>query len=157
MKRSPVRTSAVKKSSLSSRSSITYRKAPLLDGLPVCPSDEPAKIPHMSRTERFRRLFDMGCIACRIHNTWMYCAPQMHHLVDFGYRDLSGGDRATIPLCPWHHAGQPSNGASEKVMEQLFGPSMKLNSKAFRDRFGTQRELLAIVDNKIGAPPYEPA
>lgn len=107
----------------------------------------------MTKDERYRRLFDYGCVACRIHNRYMYTAPQMHHIVNQSYREHQGGDRATLPLCPWHHEGYPAENASVEMMEQLFGPSLALNAKEFRRVFGSQRTLLAIVDKEIGAPP----
>ena len=49
---------------------------------------------------RFRKLQDIGCIACRYdgHNG---VPADIHHLLN-GYRI---GHSATIPLCPWHHSG----------------------------------------------------
>jgi hypothetical protein len=104
----------------------------------------------MQREERFRRLQKLGCICCLIEGLG-YVPPDIHHLVDNGYRELSGGDTATIPLDPWHHRGQPPSGMS--VEDALFhaGPSLALHKKRFLSTYGNERELLAEVDRRIGA------
>ena len=91
------------------------------------------------------RLHEMGCICCG------RMGVHVHHIVDKGYRRLSGGHQATIPLCPYHHVGYPypalvSVECSKAEIEQYFGPSLALNKRAFVERYGTERELLAKVN-----------
>src|ERR1017187_653227 len=52
--------------------------------------------------KRYEALRAIGCIACSI-NGFSAGNAEIHHLVDKGYRKHSGGNQATIPLCPWHH------------------------------------------------------
>lgn len=110
----------------------------------------------MNREERYRRLFDHGCIACKLYcSPWHYRAPQMHHIVNQSYREHQGGDRATLPLCPWHHQGHPDEGFTEIEMQIQYGPSLALDAKLFRAVFGAEDTLLEMVDKAIGAPPRE--
>ena len=116
----------------------------------------PNKLPFMTREERYRRLFEHGCIACKLFcGGWVYKAPQMHHIVNQSYRKHQGGDRATLPLCPWHHQGQPDEGFTEIEMQIQYGPSLALDAKLFRAVFGAEDTLLDTVDKAIGAPPRE--
>lgn len=110
----------------------------------------------MNREERYRRLFEHGCIACKLFcGSWAYRCPQFHHIVSQSYRKHQGGDRATLPLCPWHHQGHPDDGMVAYEMEAKFGPSLALSSTNFHTVFGDELSLLAIVDQAIGAPPLE--
>lgn len=99
--------------------------------------------------KRFDLLHRLGCIAC-----WLLgvpnVPPDIHHLVDKGDRKKSGGDMATIPLCPWHHRGVPFGMTqTASACEKWMGPSLALNKKAFVERFDTERKLLAKVDSLI--------
>jgi hypothetical protein len=98
--------------------------------------------------KRYEALREMGCIACSI-NGYSAGIAEMHHLVDKGYRKHSGGNQATIPLCAWHHRGEPWMDFPVSYMRERFGPSMALESKTFSVEFGTQRELLAKVNELI--------
>lgn len=98
--------------------------------------------------KRYAALRQLGCIACSINGFYAGHA-ESHHLVDKGYRKHSGGNQATIPLCAWHHRGEPWMDFPVSYMRERFGPSMKLESKAFREEFGSQRDLLAKVNEMI--------
>lgn len=98
--------------------------------------------------DRFRRLQDLGCICC-LKEGFGYVPPDIHHIVDKGYRRLSGGHLATIPLCPYHHRGVPPSGFSIDTALGYAGPSLALHKKRFIRRYGTERELLAEVDRRI--------
>jgi hypothetical protein len=102
----------------------------------------------VNRERRFRLLREMGCICCQIELLG-YSAPDMHHLVDKGYRRLSGGDQATIPLCPWHHRGIAPDGFSQSTAVLAYGPSLALHKRRFVAHYGTERELLARVDERL--------
>lgn len=86
---------------------------------------------------RYRKLVDYGCVCCKLLG--IYSVPEMHHIVDRGYRKHSGGNAATIPLCPYHHRGVGPG----------FGVHLAAGSKMFTHEWGTQRELLAKVDKEI--------
>jgi hypothetical protein len=98
--------------------------------------------------KRYSALHAIGCIICHIQG-FEWTQAEIHHLVDNGYRKLSGGNQATIPLCAWHHRGEPVMDQTIRYMVASRGPSMALESKFFAATFGTQRELLARVNDMI--------
>jgi hypothetical protein len=102
----------------------------------------------LAEQARFEFLTDYGCICCRLRGNG-YSIPQMHHIVDKGYRVHSGGHAATLPLCPWHHQGYPPGSYTLKEATLAFGPSLAYGSKPFHAMWGTQRELLAVIDLAI--------
>lgn len=100
-----------------------------------------------ARQRRFTYIKEMGCIACLLRCVgWRL--PDIHHLVDEGNRELSGGDAATIGLCKWHHFGTPPEGFTEEQAVEYMGPSLKLDKPAFEAEFG-QRKLLVHVNAQI--------
>lgn len=99
---------------------------------------------------RFLRLQELGCICCHIEGLG-YVPAEIDHIVDKGYRRLSGGHAATIPLCPYHHRGVPPSGFSEDTARGYAGPSKRLHRKLFIKTYGTDRELLAVVNKRIEA------
>ena len=94
---------------------------------------------------RFRELQDIGCIACRLEG-YPRTPGDIHHLVD-GY---CIGHGATICLCPWHHRGETEGHMAPSRMELIKGPSLARNKRAFVERYGSERELLARVDALLG-------
>lgn len=105
---------------------------------------------------RYDKLHEIGCIACRIAKNPTPCGVlEIHHLVDNGYRALSGGNQATLPLARWHHRGVPLDDTTNKSMREIYGPSMFHESKRFRATYGSQRELLAMVNALILEPLLE--
>jgi hypothetical protein len=102
-----------------------------------------------ARERRFRRLKEMGCIASWLDGR-MNVPAEIHHLNLGGKAGQARrGDEATIPLSPWHHRGEPLPGYTATQMREQFGPSLARQSKAFRERYGTDDELLAKVDDII--------
>jgi len=101
----------------------------------------------MNFTRRCQRIYEIGCLACRRHERYSQC--QVHHI---NLDDKSGqkrlGDEHTIGLCPWHHDGLPPNGLLMKEAEELFGPSRKWHSVAFRKKYGSATAMLA-EQNKL--------
>lgn len=92
---------------------------------------------------RFDALQRIGCIACRILG--VFSQADVHHVLSGGRRT---GHKDTIPLCPWHHRGVV--GHMELPPRHLdIGPSLANGSKPFHARFGTQKELLAKVNELI--------
>lgn len=92
-----------------------------------------------------------GCLCCRLWGAYTGMRIEKHHLVDKGYREHSGGEQATIPLCAWHHRGEPLIDSGCKAMAVAFGPSLKLSKRTFIATFGTERELLTRFDAEIDA------
>lgn len=101
--------------------------------------------------KRYAALRELGCIACRLGDHVPNGPVEIHHLVDKGYRKHSGGNQATIPLCVWHHRGDPPLDFTVRFMRHMYGPSMALESKLFSAAYGSQRELLAKVNQLLGA------
>lgn len=98
--------------------------------------------PTKADLRRFDQLRYLGCIAC--HHEARYGVPSdIHHIVQ-GYHQM------TIPLCPWHHRGIQLDGMSQRAMLDLFGPSLAKQKKAFVARYGTELELLEMVNTFIG-------
>lgn len=103
----------------------------------------------MTRDQRrYEALRDLGCIACHLDG-YHGVPPDVHHLVDKGYRKHSGGNQATVPLCPWHHRGQPPMDFTVAYMHATRGPSMHWHGKEFTNQYGSQRALLAKVNELI--------
>jgi hypothetical protein len=100
--------------------------------------------------KRYEALRSLGCIACWISG-FNSVVPEIHHLVDKGYRKHSGGNQASIPLCSWHHRGEPRFDRTATYMRSWLGPSMRLESKEFARVYGSQRELLAKVNEMVNA------
>lgn len=90
--------------------------------------------------ERMAKLKDMPCVCCGRRGV------DVHHLVDKGYRRLSGGHQATIPLCAWHHRGEPVGMWTVTETAARLGPSLALNKKQFNLRYGGERALLDRVN-----------
>ena len=88
---------------------------------------------------RFGKLVHLGCIVCK-ELGFGWTPPEIHHLK--GYQFSSMGKRAqdeyTIPLCYYHHR---TGGGSEVGYHQ--------SPAEFERRYGTQAELLELVDELI--------
>jgi len=107
-------------------------------GVELAPRPRPTRL----QVARFRRLQEIGCIACRLDGH-AGTPADIHHLTDSGRRR---GHEATIPLCPWHHRG-----VGGSALLSLLGPSRALHRAAFRARYGEDRALLAQVEALIAA------
>lgn len=88
--------------------------------------------------------FEIGCIACRKEGFGMVQAEE-HHLLTTGLHGNGKrrGDDFTIGLCAYHHRGVPGSYAGIK------GPSYTNQSRAFRERYGSDDELLAYQNRLI--------
>jgi hypothetical protein len=92
---------------------------------------------------------EQPCIACTLNRFVSQVTGmrvEAHHLVDKGYRKHSGGHQATIPLCAWHHRGEPHIDFSIKEMGYRYGPSIAVSKRMFVAQYGTDRELLEKVN-----------
>lgn len=91
------------------------------------------------------RLGATGCRACWKCPCTTGLPLEVHHLLDCGRRR---GHDFTISLCSWHHRGILIGGKTTEFMEETWGPSVAHGTRLFKDRFGTDDELLA-EQNKI--------
>jgi hypothetical protein len=96
--------------------------------------------------QRFTAFRDIGCVACRIWGR--FSEADVHHLLSGGRRR---GHRYTVPLCPWHHRGEPGVYIGVKDMEKLAGPSLARTPRKFRETYGDDRVLLAYTDALLSA------
>lgn len=104
---------------------------------------------------RLKTIHALPCMACVKEGVPQPSRTEAHHLVDKGYRKHSGGHQATLPLCGWHHradvlgchalADPPT--ISNCLM--VYGPSLDAHKKRFVETYGSERELLAKVDQLI--------
>lgn len=94
--------------------------------------------PTKAEQERFRKLIQLGCVACRKAGSG-YSYPEIHHILSGGRRM---GHMQSIPLCFAHHR-IPNNGT-------VIGPSLADGSRLFAAKFGSQMELLAEVNHMVG-------
>lgn len=107
------------------------------------------KKPTPAEQSRLDALHNMQCMCCEIEGVAQPFPTEAQHLVDKGTRKHSGGHSATIPLCAWHHRGICLDGLTGKSMAMHYGPSLALSKRTFCDIYGTERELLMIVDNRL--------
>jgi hypothetical protein len=105
------------------------------------------------RERRFSRLKAMSCLACWLDRMARPCGPtEIHHLNEGGKAGQKRrGDEFTIPLGPWHHRGQPPGTLKARDMALMFGPSLARQSRAFRERYGSDDELLRLTDRRVDA------
>ncbi|MGB1561573.1 MAG: Ref family recombination enhancement nuclease [Sinimarinibacterium flocculans] len=105
--------------------------------------------PNAAQQERFRRMYQVGCICCRLVGLGHVECQINHH--------LSGGRRishdATTGECPWHHVGEPPAGMTPSEARAAFGPSRKLESRLFHVQFGSDEQLLAFQNRLIDITP----
>lgn len=115
----------------------------------------------MNDAERLAWIHDQPCICCEMESDLQTIEKRRpieirqpnrttaHHIVDNGYRRLSGGHQATLPLCAWHHLGQRLRTHDNVDMEAKYGPSLALRKRAWNERYTGERYLLARVDAKL--------
>jgi hypothetical protein len=107
--------------------------------------------PTKAEQSRLDAIHAMPCLACEIE-AHMFPQPnrtEAHHLVDKGTRKHSGGHLATIPLCGWHHRGEPEGTLYRSEMKTLYGPSIALHKREFIAAYGTERALLAKTNERL--------
>lgn len=97
--------------------------------------------------DRFERLHSVGCICCRLDQILRW-PVEIHHLLSGGRRR---GHQFTIPLCKWHHRGDSI--LPKEQAANAWGASLANGSKPFHERYGSDDELLAKVNELINASP----
>lgn len=99
-----------------------------------------------SEKARMATISQMKCVACWDHD--LCCGKtEVHHLLCVSKRR---GHAFTVPLGRWHHQGLRLPGYSLMQMRMAFGPSLRLESRAFRSYYGTDDELLGKVNRMLG-------
>lgn len=108
--------------------------------------------------ERFANMKDLGCIACILDGfiepfeTYPSCDVEIHHFL-VGNKRM--GHQYTAPLCRWSHqgVGDKTRWTEKGVVEK--GPSWHKHRRAFRERYGSDAELIETV-NKYLEPSCQP-
>lgn len=107
--------------------------------------------PTKAQAARFEAMHALGCLACLLdgrkkqdHCGW----PEIHHFLRGGKRI---GHDATVPLAPWHHTATLQPGQTTAGMLAKFGPSFHRHTRAFRERYGSDAEVIAKVNDLLGA------
>src|SRR5690606_19956039 len=102
--------------------------------------------PTRAQARRLEQLAGMRCIACVIEGRAQPHRTEVHHITDKGYRRLSGGHDATLPLCSWHHRGIPPNGMKTDEAIFHYGPAPARAQTRLIEPYGTERELSGAVN-----------
>lgn len=95
--------------------------------------------------QRYDKLSRIGCL-CHRKLGLGWTPAEIHHIDG---RTKPGANQRTIPLSPWSHRGVPPSGMSTEEATAMLGPSLALDKKGFKKRFGTERQLLEEVDHLI--------
>ena len=92
----------------------------------------------------------MECIACT-HEHVTQASPTEEHHLNLGGKagQKRRGDNFSIPLCGWHHRGEPPDDMNASMATFVFGPSLARSSKLFRKSYGTDDQLLALTNAQI--------
>lgn len=113
--------------------------------------------PTAAQQARFQHIRAIGCIVSLLEGR-PGVMPEVHHLNAGGYH---GGKRRghefTIGLSPWYHQGVPPAGMNERQARVALGPSYKLHKMAFRERYGTDDQLLETTNRLIALRELEVA
>ena len=94
---------------------------------------------------RFMALQDMGCIACAFEGI-PFEPAEIHHITSCGRRL---GHEYSLPLCPHHHRGVNLSALPEQALYDLKGPSLARHKREFVARYGSELQLLRIVDQRL--------
>ena len=106
--------------------------------------------PTKAEQGRLDALHRLPCMACIQEGIAQPSRTEAHHLVDKGTRKHSGGHMATLPLCGWHHRGEPVFPMSSREMRVVYGPSLAKQKREFVATYGSERELLERIDKVLG-------
>jgi hypothetical protein len=102
--------------------------------------------PTQAEAQRFAEFHDIGCVVTLVYLHRHEYSYDVHHIVRDGVRM---GHLFTIPLSLWFHRGLLPEHMSLKDAESRLGPSMARDKEAFVQEFGTEFELLEMVDALI--------
>lgn len=92
----------------------------------------------------------VGCLVAQILGLPFIPAAVHHFNVGGHHGQKRRGHDYTIALNDWSHQGRPLTeyGWSAEDCRRILGPSFAIEPNAFRERFGTDDELLAL-QNRI--------
>ncbi len=95
--------------------------------------------------KRIAALSQMNCIICSdFEKAKKPGRKEVHHFIGCGI-GKKASDLLTLPLCFFHHQGNKDEADPKKAELSIHGLTER-----FEKRFGTQLELLKIVNKKLG-------
>ncbi len=105
--------------------------------------------PYRTRADnyRFHEIQDRGCVPCFLEaritgREWVPQPCDMHHVIQDDHQMTYGN-------CPWHHRGVAHSWSNSWEMKLNFGPSMAIEPKKYRERYGSEAELLALQNKML--------
>lgn len=106
----------------------------------------------VARWDRIRDADGPGCLVAHILGIGWLPATIHHFTVGGKHGQKRRGHDFTIGLNEWSHPGNPltAYGWTAKDCERILGPSYALSPSAFRERFGSDDELLALQNAILG-------
>lgn len=92
----------------------------------------------------------LPCICCEIEGQTQPLPTHAHHLNLGGHAGQKRrGDEYQIPLCAWHHVGEPVMGSTASEMTYVYGPSYARSSKRFRELYGDDETLWNLTNERL--------
>jgi hypothetical protein len=95
---------------------------------------------------------EIGCLACLLSDRRSMPVAR-HHLLTTGRHGTGKrrGERESIGLCDYHHQGAKQVGTAfaRNCVAEGYGPSLADEPRAFRQRFGTDDELLTLQNQLL--------
>lgn len=112
--------------------------------------------PTAAQQRRFDRIKDpdpmtgAGCVVAHILGIGWLPAGIHHFCIGGHHGQKRRGHDYTIGLNDWSHQGYVLPGWTKEQCERVLGPSFAKTPNEFRERFGTDDELLAIQNEVLG-------
>jgi|SRR6478609_8898949 len=101
-------------------------------------------------SERSLLVKQLPCLACELEDVHQPNETEEHHLNLGGNAgQLRRGDEYSVALCKWHHRAIRKPRMNNDGMTAIFGPSLALDSRQFRDCYGSDDQLLARTNAKL--------
>ncbi len=92
----------------------------------------------------------VGCLVAHILGIGWLPAGIHHFTIGGHHGQKRRGHDFTIGLNDWSHQGYPLTGWTAAECERVLGPSFAKTPNAFRERFGSDDELLAMQNEILG-------
>lgn len=89
------------------------------------------------RKQRFNAISELGCCVC-VREGLGPTPPEVHHVLTGRAGFRKADDDMTIGLCPYHHRQGPN------------GQAVHAGKRSFEEAHGSELELLAWTDKRIG-------
>ena len=87
----------------------------------------------------------LWCLSCAMTG-WDGVLATVHHVVESRKRL---GDIFVVPLCEWHHLGNPPEGLTIDDAAARWGPSLHHQHRLFQQEYAPERELVMLTDHLL--------